>query len=81
MKSKRKTTRRRSAPVTELRSPIESLATNIARTESLIRSQVTTNVRIQTNLNKGLQQEQSLRTVLSGLHREMDKHTASTRLR
>ncbi len=77
-KRKRKTSRTTSEVVT---SPeIVKLAAHIVQTESVIQRNVTRNVQLQMKLNECVNEEQNLRKVLAGLHREMDKFTASTRL-
>jgi hypothetical protein len=60
---------------------IVTLAGEIDATERAIGENVTRNVQIQMQLNKTVAEEQRLRQQLAGLHREMDKHTSSTRVR
>lgn len=76
-----KSRRRRPTPASvEKRPEIVTLAANIVSTEVAISTVVTRNVQLQMKLNDCINEESSLRKVLSGLHREMDRFTGSTRV-
>jgi predicted RNase H-like nuclease (RuvC/YqgF family) len=57
---------------------IVRLAAQISNTEDAIGTECSRNVQIQMKLNESTDQLSNLRKVLAGLHREMDKFTAST---
>jgi hypothetical protein len=60
---------------------IVRLAAQISNTENAIGTESSRNVLIQVKLNESNNQLSNLRRVLAGLHREMDKFTAGTRVR
>lgn len=55
---------------------IVRVATSIATTEKALQQNVTANVQTQMKLNAIITEEQKLRKQLTGLQREMDRHTS-----